>query len=181
MLKYAKVLNKISGLCEVAIGTNETYYKSIGMKLLDVQQSDIDSQWYLTDQCPMKSDEEKVQEERNRLDLLSLTKREVFLALYKDKGITPEQLRSQITDTEALIEFDYAESYFRGNPLIDKIGIMLGYSTEDLDHLFETGILPEKVEEPEENYSGDASDDEKPIGGDDTPVVPTEETEEEEE
>ncbi|MCM1338964.1 MAG: hypothetical protein NC191_04775 [Muribaculaceae bacterium] len=84
--------------------------------------------------------------ERERISKLSLTKREVFLALYRNKGITPDALRAQITDPEALIEFDFAENYFRGNPLIDKIGIMLGYSMEDLDHLFETGELPEKVD-----------------------------------
>lgn len=93
---------------------------------------------------------EQAQAERERVNILSLTKREVFLALYKDKGITPEQLRAQITDPEALIEFDFANDYYRGNPLIDKIGIMLGYSMEDLDHLFETGSLPEKEEEIEE-------------------------------
>lgn len=103
---------------------------------------------------------QKVQEERERLNMLSLTKREVFLALYKDKGITPEQLRAQITDEEALIEFDFANDYYRGNPLTDKIGIMLGYSTEDLDHLFETGSLPEKP-----NSSGEVEETE-PIEGD---------------
>lgn len=93
---------------------------------------------------------EQAEKERERISMLSLTKREVFLALYKDKGITPEQLRSQITDPEALIEFDYANEYYRGNPLIDQIGIMLGYSIEDLDHLFETGKLPEKELEIEQ-------------------------------
>lgn len=72
----------------------------------------------------------------------SLTKREVFLALYKDKGVTPEQIRAQITDEEALIEFDYAERYYRGNPLINNIGIALGYSSDDLDYLFQNGELP---------------------------------------
>lgn len=88
--------------------------------------------------------EEQAQNERNRLDMLSLTKREVFLALYKDKGLTPEQLRSKITDPEALIEFDYANDYYRGNPLINKIGEMLGYTIEDLDYLFENKELPAK-------------------------------------
>lgn len=83
------------------------------------------------------------EERRAMLDLLSLTKREVFLALYKDKGITPEQLKAQITDPEALIEFEYASDYFRGNPLINQIGMMLGYSSDDLDYLFEHKQLPE--------------------------------------
>ena len=84
--------------------------------------------------------------ERRRLDNLSLSKREVFLALYRAKGISPETLKSQITDAEALIEFEYANEYFRGNPLINRVGAMLGYSSEDLDYLFETKELPDKKE-----------------------------------
>lgn len=76
------------------------------------------------------------EEKQEMISKLSLTKREVFLALYQDKGITPEQLRSQIQSTEALIEFDYAEKYYRGNPLINGIGALLGYTPEQLDYLF---------------------------------------------
>lgn len=92
-------------------------------------------------------EERQAQKEKERIAKLSLTKREVFLALYKAKGLTPEMIRSQITDTEALIEFDYATEYFRFNPLIDKIGLMLGYSSEDIDYLFEHKQLPESEEE----------------------------------
>lgn len=87
------------------------------------------------------------QKERERLNLLSLTKREVFLALYKSKGITPEMVRASITAPEALIEFDYATEYFRGNPLINALGVQLGYTETDLDYLFEKKELPEKEEE----------------------------------
>ena len=47
MLKYAKIINEQAGLCEVGIGTNAKFYQSIGMIPLDVQQSDIDNNWYL--------------------------------------------------------------------------------------------------------------------------------------
>lgn len=83
--------------------------------------------------------DEIAQRERERLNLLSLTKREVFLAIYKDKGITPEQIRAMIPNEEGKIEFDYANDYFRGNPLINKIGEQLGYTEEQLDYLFEYG------------------------------------------
>ena len=53
MIKYAKVINEQTGLCEVGIGTNSKFYKSIGMKEQDVSQSDIDGKWYLSDKCPM--------------------------------------------------------------------------------------------------------------------------------
>lgn len=92
-------------------------------------------------------EEDKAARERERIGHLSLTKREVFLALYNAKGITPEQVRATITDTAALIEFDYATEYYRGNPLIDVIGSQLGYTSADLDYLFENKILPEKNEE----------------------------------
>ena len=64
MIKYAKIINEENGLCEVGLGTNAEFYQSIGMTLLDVRQSDIDGAWYLSEKCPMKTDEEKEQEER---------------------------------------------------------------------------------------------------------------------
>lgn len=62
MIKYAKVINEQTGLCDVGIGTNSKFYKSIGMNEQDVSQSDIDGKWYLSDKCPMKSDEDKLAE-----------------------------------------------------------------------------------------------------------------------
>ena len=87
-------------------------------------------------------EEKQAEKERERIAQLSLTKREVFLALYKDKGITPKQIKAQIESPQALIEFEYANDYFRGNPLIDLIGQTLGYTSSDLDYLFEHKELP---------------------------------------
>ena len=96
------------------------------------------------------TNEEINQKEKEHIQTLSLTKREVFLALYKAKEITPDMVKSQLTEPEQLIEFEYANEYFRGNPLIDLIGEKLGYTSEDLDYLFVNKQLPEKEEiEPE--------------------------------
>lgn len=89
---------------------------------------------------------EKAKDDAEKLAMLSLTKREVFLALYRDKGVTPEQIKSQITDPEALIEFEYATEYYRGNPLINQIGAMLGYTVDELDYLFIHKELPSNEE-----------------------------------
>ena len=137
MIEYAKIINEQTGLCEVGLGTNSSFYQSIGMVALDVKQSDIDNNWYLAEKCPMKSEEEKAREERERINLLSMTKREMFLGLYQAKQITPDMLKTQITDPAALIEFEYANDYYRGNPLIDVIGAQLGFTTEQLDRFFE--------------------------------------------
>lgn len=82
-------------------------------------------------------EQEQAQKERNRLDLLSLTKREVFLGLYQAKGITPEQIKAQISAPAALIEFEYANDYFRGNPLINTVGQTLGITSDQLDKFFD--------------------------------------------
>src|SRR5574344_244557 len=62
MIKYAKITNKETGLCEVGLGTNAEFYKSIGMIEIDVEQSDVDTFWYLSEKCPLKTDEEKFSE-----------------------------------------------------------------------------------------------------------------------
>lgn len=62
MMKYGKIINEENGLCEVGTGNNPKIYKNIGYSLLDVQQSDIDNQWYLAEKCPMKTEDVKLLE-----------------------------------------------------------------------------------------------------------------------
>lgn len=83
------------------------------------------------------TEEEIAQKERERIAQLKLTKREVFLGLYQAKGVTPDMIKAQITDPQALIEFEYANDYYRGNPLIDIVGATLGITPEQLDKFFE--------------------------------------------
>jgi hypothetical protein len=91
-------------------------------------------------------------QEKERIAKLSLTKREVFLGLYQAKGVIPEMIKAQIKDPMALIEFEYANDYFRGNPLIDAVGAILGITPQQLDCFFQTKdytcLLP--IEEPVE-------------------------------
>lgn len=51
MKKYAKIVNDKTKACEVGIGTNKTFYKSIGMTELDVEQA-FDGNWYLGGYAP---------------------------------------------------------------------------------------------------------------------------------
>lgn len=147
MIKYAEIINEETGLVNVGLGDNTEFYIEQGMTELDVQQSDVDGLWYIADKCPMKTDEEKELEERERIAKLKLTKREVFLGLYQAKGITPDMIKAQITDPQALIEFEYANDYYRGNPLIDVIGAQLGITSEQLDNFFETNDYTALIEE----------------------------------
>ena len=162
MIKYARITNQETGLCEVGLGTNSQFYKSIGMKELNVKQSDVDNQWYLADKCPMKTDEQKELEEKERIAKLYLTKREVFLGLYQAKGVTPDMIKAQITDPQALIEFGYANDYYRGNPLINIVGATLGITPEQLDKFFETNdyihlLPPVEPEQPVEEIEDESN------------------------
>ena len=61
------------------MGTNIEFYQSIGMIELDVEQSDIDNQWYLKDLCPKKSEEDKLNEAKEKKYQEANTKANDFL------------------------------------------------------------------------------------------------------
>lgn len=46
MKKYAKVVNEETKECSVGLGTNTAFYKSLGMKKIDVEEWKNGS-WYL--------------------------------------------------------------------------------------------------------------------------------------
>ncbi len=63
MIKYGKIIDEQTGLCEVGLGTDIEYYiHQRGYTELDVKQSDIDFNWYLAEKCKMKSEEDKVRD-----------------------------------------------------------------------------------------------------------------------
>ena len=51
MKKYAKVINEETKACEVGLGTNTEFYKSIGMTELDVEKA-YNENWYLVGYAP---------------------------------------------------------------------------------------------------------------------------------
>jgi hypothetical protein len=51
MKKFAKIINNETGKCAVGTGTNEDFYKSIGMEIMDVEQA-FDGNWYLAGRVP---------------------------------------------------------------------------------------------------------------------------------
>lgn len=136
MIKYAKILNEETGLCQVGEDTNIQFYQSIGMVEMDVQQSDIDGYWYLAEKCPMKTDEEKEIEEKERIAKLTCTKR-VFALMLQELGITYTMLKQLIaTNEQAQLEWDLCIELERGNPLLDIMAMQLGITSEQLDGLF---------------------------------------------
>ena len=105
-------------------------------------------------------EQEQQEAERMRLDLLNLTKADVLLALYQDKGLTPDDIKAMLKDNvPALIKFDYASSYYRGDDVVNALGLALGYTTEEMDYLFENKAFPPKpVETPADTDSDSDTD-----------------------
>lgn len=109
-------------------------------------------------------EDKQAQKERERIALLSLTRGDVFRGLLQAKGITKNQIKTMIdampanTPEEiiakemAKIDFEDALNFYRGNALIDTLGLALGITSEQLDKFFEyndyTYLLP--IVEPEE-------------------------------
>lgn len=97
--------------------------------------------------------EEEAVKERQRLDALSLTPADVERALYKAKGMNFEDLKALIAEQiptidliGLAIEFR-AKDFYRGATaygirLFDVVGQLLGYTTADMDYLFEHKELP---------------------------------------
>jgi len=59
MIKYCFIKDEESGLVQLGAGCSDEYYEAIGMKQRDVEQSEKDYQWYLTEKCPHYTEEEK--------------------------------------------------------------------------------------------------------------------------
>ena len=100
-------------------------------------------------------EQKQAQKERARLDALTLTPADVERALYKAKGMDFDDLKALIAqqipqvDIKALsIEFR-AKDFYRGAMaggmrLFDVVGALLGYTSQDMDYLFENKELPEQ-------------------------------------
>lgn len=90
---------------------------------------------------------EQTQKEKERVAMLSLTRGDVFRGLLMAKQVTRTQIRTMIETNEnlsiiekemALIDFDEALNFYRGNALIDTLGLSLGITSQQLDKFFET-------------------------------------------
>lgn len=142
MIRFAQLINEETGLCNIGTGTNIDFYKSIGMTELDVQQSDVDNNWYLIDKCPMKANEEKELEEKKRVAMLKMTPRDFLLAITQ-MGVDFAKIKELMaTNPQVEIELNYCNYVYRGNALLDQLCGQFGITTAQLDELFKTKGTP---------------------------------------
>ena len=101
------------------------------------------------------TEEELQAQEREHLNMLSLTAADVERAIYKAKGIDFEDILEFVKDNPNIdvkalkIELK-ANNFFRGNPWINEVGALLGFTPEMLDEFFETNDYTKLIPVEEE-------------------------------
>ena len=66
MIKYAQIINEQTKQCEVGMGTNAEFYRSIGMTEMEVEQA-YDGAWYVKGYAPEKPIEQQNIEKSNQV------------------------------------------------------------------------------------------------------------------
>ena len=120
MKKYAKVINEETKQCEVGLGTNSAFYKSIGMTEMEVEQA-YNGSWYLQGYAPEKPAKETAQEKIAELEaelaksdyidnkfIEAMVKNdsellEALKVKYKDKLEERQAIRNRIDELEEII------------------------------------------------------------------------------
>lgn len=108
MLKYAKVINEETKLCEVGLGTNNNFYQSIGMEELEVEQA-YNGKWYLVGYAPSKPEPTKEEQRENRA------------RAYKEEVDPLHSRKQRKTILEEWTEDDEREYVLKVKELSDKI------------------------------------------------------------
>lgn len=140
------------------------YNRNLGY-FVEERQDCLVALWY--------TEEELEEQHREYLDSLCLTPSDVERALYRAKGMDFEDLKAIISqalpqlDMKGLaIEFR-ANNFYRGVTvngmrLFDVVGLLLGYTPEDMDYLFEHKELPTPNSTPTEESTSTSTPTEEP-------------------
>lgn len=105
-----------------------------------------------------ETEEEKQEKEQERIAMLSLTAADVERGIYKATGMDFDDIIAKVSeiatatprnddegdtlamtiDVKALKIELKANNFYRGNPYVDAVGSLLGFTKEQLDAFFET-------------------------------------------
>ena len=140
---------KDKNLIILARNTLEELEQALNLMSYDsIEETDVE--YTLVDGVYITADEAKTKE-REYVAMLSLTAADVERAIYKAKGMDFDDIISVVTelqpeglDIKALKIELKANHFYRGNPYIDIVGTILGFSQEQLDYLFKNGCFEEQ-------------------------------------
>lgn len=109
---------------------------------------------------------EQEQQERERIAKLNLTGADVERGIYQAKGMDFDDILAfvmanppQGLDVKALRIELKANHFYRGNPYVNAVGGLLGFTSEQLDKFFETNDYTYLISEPVvDNSEGNAEE-----------------------
>ena len=91
------------------------------------------------------TEQEKLKQEKERIALLNMTGADVERGIYNAKGMDFDDIIAfvmanppQGLDVKALKIELKANNFYRGNPYVNAVGALLGFTEEQLDKFFET-------------------------------------------
>lgn len=100
MITYAQIVDKQTKLVVVGIGTDSTYYKSIGMTPMDVEQA-YNGAWYVKGYAPSKP-EPTTAEKVQALELSTGLTRAVRELVLADNSGVSDYVRAKAQEIESL-------------------------------------------------------------------------------
>lgn len=91
---YAIIIDENTKLCEVGLGTNEEYYKSLGMTEMEVEQA-YNGNWYVAGYAPQKPAPTEEEQRQKRAEAYRLEKDPITCQItsLRDKEQTPEIIK----------------------------------------------------------------------------------------
>lgn len=100
--------------------------------------------------------QEKLKQERERIALLNMTGADVERAIYQAKGMDFDDILAFVQanppeglDIKALKIELKANNFYRGNPYVEVIGTLLGFTSNQLNNFFKTGDYKELLPKEE--------------------------------
>lgn len=117
MLKYAKIENEKTKECQVGIGTNSKFYKTIGMAEMDVEQA-YDGTWYVAGYAPEKPQSKKEEEVRNIRNQYLEKYVDPYQMVLRWNALTEENQNNIINYRQYLLDYTISsDKWFEQNPL----------------------------------------------------------------
>ena len=108
--------------------------------------------------------EKQAQKEKERIGNLYLTGADVERGIYQAKGMDFDDILAYVTqaqpeglDIKALKIELKANNFYRGNPYVEAIGQLLGFTSEQLDLFFETNDYRVLLPKEETEVNGEIS------------------------
>ena len=139
--------NKLNGCGECQILNEGFFNLEVSEELYNSYKENPDMYIWDGNEVVVDPDyeEKQKQKERERLDMLFLTGADVERSIYQAKGMDFDDIMAfvmanppQGLDVKALKIELKANNFYRGNPYVNAVGALLGFTEEQLDKFFET-------------------------------------------